>query len=220
MTSEKQLPQTGHIIHSLMRECKVTEAELARQTQLPQTTINRLLLGGTSDPRANTLKPIADFFGVSIGQLCGFEPLSPHRIPGSMHISHHAAWRFIPIIDWEQIKSWRFIQKDKTPLNHQQWIGTERLLAKDAFALQSLSFMEPRFRKNSTLIIDTGASFKDGHYVIVALDGIHPTVRKILLDGPDTWLQSFEHKQPLLKLTKNHTMYGTIVESRMDTYHE
>ena len=62
-----------NIWRALMDQAGLSEAELARQTNLPQTTINRLLLSGTSDPRANTLKPLADYFGVTIGQLCDFE---------------------------------------------------------------------------------------------------------------------------------------------------
>lgn len=208
----------SRILRQLMQETDIKEAELARQVCLPQTTINRLLLGGTSDPRANTLKPIADFFGVTIGQLCGFEPLPIHRIPGSVNLTSQTAWRFIPIIDWEQVKSWVFTKKNITPLQHKHWIGTERSLSSNSFALHSLAFMEPRFRKDSILIIDSEAEYQDGHFIIVALDGINPTVRKILKDGSDILLQSFDQTQTPIKLNKKHTIYGTIVESRMDTY--
>src|SRR5690242_5224180 len=92
--------QVSQILRKLMVVFNVKEAELARKTNLPQTTINRLILGGTSDPRAYTLKPIADFFGISIGQLCGFEFINFANIK-------HSTWHFIPIIDWEQITAWR-----------------------------------------------------------------------------------------------------------------
>src|SRR5579863_2694446 len=146
MNTKLQLSQCSIMIRRLMEECGISESELARQVDLPQTTINRLLLGGTSDPRANTLKPIADFFGVTIGQLCGFEPLSIHRIAGTLNYLNRKAWQFIPMIDWEQVKSWNFTKKNITPLQHKHWIGTERLLSDNSFALCSLSFMEPRFR--------------------------------------------------------------------------
>lgn len=205
------------ILRKLMLEANIKEADLARKVNLPQTTINRLLLGGTSDPRANTLKPIADFFGITIGQLCGFEPLPHSRITGAT-TTQQTAWRFIPIINWEQVSSWTFTKKNITPDNHPHWIGTERLVSDYSFALPSLSFMEPRFRIKSILIVDPETQYNDGHYVVVALDGIHPTVRKILKDGLDTLLQSFDQQQSPIKLAKKHSIYGTIVESRMDTY--
>ena len=206
------------ILLRLMEECGLKEAELARQTGLAQTTINRLLLGGTSDPRANTLKPIADFFGVTIGELCGFETLSPHRIPGTTNVTNRAAWSSLPIIDWDKVQSWPFYRNQITPLNYKQWITTERMISDEAFALPSLASMAPRFRKGSLLIVDPKAAYKDGHYIIVALDGVSPTVRKVLIDGADVLLKGFEPLQMPTKLHKSHVIYGTIVESRIDTY--
>lgn len=216
--SEAFTPPICKILRKLMSEANIKEAELARKVHLPQTTVNRLLLGGTSDPRAHTLKPIADFFCITIGQLCGFEPLPQKRLAGTTHTLQPAAWRFIPIINWEQVSSWKFTKKNILPDNHKHWIGTERAVSDHSFALHSLSFMEPRFRKASVLIVDPHAHYQDGHYIIVALDGMHPTVRKILKDGVDVLLQSFNQQDLPIKFTKKHTIYGTIVESRMDTY--
>lgn len=208
------------ILRKLMDESGLLESELARQVGLPQTTVNRLLLGGTSDPRAYTLKPIADFFGVTIGQLCGFEPMSSYRIPGTTNPIHQAAWCSIPIIQWDKLPSWIFEKNKLTPFNHPSWITTERQMSQNSFALASLSFMEPRFRKGSTLIVDPQLNFKDGHFVILALDGIQPTARRILIDGSDVLLRSFDQNQPLIKLKKDHHIYGVIVESRLDTTHD
>jgi SOS-response transcriptional repressor LexA/DNA-binding XRE family transcriptional regulator len=212
------LPAHVPILRELMNEAGLKESELARLVNLPQTTINRLLLGGTSDPRANTLKPIADYFGVTIGQLCGFEPLSKQRIAGITSPTQRASWHTIPIIQWEKVKSWAFDKKNITPYNHNNWITTERLLSDDSFALHSLTFMEPRFRKGSVLIVDPQAEYKDGHFIVVGLDGISPTVRKILIEGADVWLKGFDQTQAPVKLTKKHAIYGVIVESRMDTF--
>jgi len=204
------------IITLLMTEAGIREAELARRTGLPQTTINRLLLGVTGDPRANTLKPIADFFGVTIGQLCGFEPLSQIRITGNTQ-TPKAAWQFIPIIEWAEINGWIFRQSQITPINHKHWIGTERRVSEKTFALNSLSSMEPRFRKGSVLIIDPEVDFKDGHFIVIALDGLTPTVRKVIIDGSQTLLQPFAGTTNSSVRSEGHRFYGTIVESRLNT---
>lgn len=217
-TNKKTIPLIS-ILRKLMEEAGLTEAALARQVNLPQTTVNRLLLGGTTDPRTYTLKPIADYFGITIGQLCGFESLPSNRITGTVNPSQRLAWRTVPIIEWDAIPSWRFDKKKISPLTHNHWISTERDLSEDAYALRSLSFMEPRFRKGSLLIIDPNAEYKDGHFIVLALDGITPTVRRIMIDGSEIWLKTFEQSQAPLKLEKKHTIYGVIVESRMDTYH-
>ncbi len=48
-------------ITQLMQLHNISEAELARRTSIPQTTINRLLTKGL-DAKTNTLKPIANLF--------------------------------------------------------------------------------------------------------------------------------------------------------------
>ncbi|MFI4955509.1 MAG: S24 family peptidase [Gammaproteobacteria bacterium] len=206
------------ILRTLMEQARLTEAELARQVNLPQTTINRLLLGGTRDPRANTLKPIADYFGITIGQLCGFEPLSTNHIAGTLNPTQRKVWQVVPIIEWEQVKSWKFLNKKLTPLNHPHWITTERPISTETFALYSLSFMEPRFRKGSILIVDPKAEYKDGHFVVVAVEGVTPTVRRVIIEGDDIWLKGFDQTHQPIKLTKKQIIYGVIIESRMDTY--
>jgi SOS-response transcriptional repressor LexA len=222
MKTSKEIAQYPicQVLRQLLNEAGLKEAQLARQVNLPQTTINRLLLGGTLDPRANTLKPIADFFGITIGQLCGFEPLPPNRIHGAVHLTNKSAWRFIPIIDWDQVKSWLFVKKNMTPLVHKHFISTERFISDQSFALYSLSSMEPRFCKGSILIVDPKAEYKDGHFIVVALDGVSATVRKVIVDGSDTLLKSFDQTQSAVKLSKKHLIYGTIVESRLDVYND
>lgn len=206
------------IINRLMQEAGIKEAELARQTGLPQTTVNRLLLGATSDPRAHTLKPIADYFGVTIGQLCGFEPFPDNRPHGLTNVTHRNAWQFIPIIDWDEITSWVFKHKNITPFNHKHWIGTERVLSEQSFALKSLAFMQPRFRKGSILIVDPKIDFRDGHFIVIALDSVNPTVRKVMIDGATTLLQPFAQDKVSIPLRHKHRIFGTIVESRINTY--
>jgi len=47
------------------------DTELSRLTGVPQPTIRRLRTGESPNPRAETIKPLADFFGISISQLRG-----------------------------------------------------------------------------------------------------------------------------------------------------
>jgi len=70
------LPQ---ILADLMeRDARIAgnQNELARRTGVAQPNIRRLLNGESQQPRDSTLAPLADFFGVSLAQLRGHEPLS------------------------------------------------------------------------------------------------------------------------------------------------
>ena len=56
-------------IRRMMNQFKVTEAEVSRRTHVPQPTIHKILSGKTTDPRASTLKSLADYFKISIDEL-------------------------------------------------------------------------------------------------------------------------------------------------------
>ena len=204
------------ILRRLMDEAHVIEADLARQTGLPQTTINRLLQNETQDPRANTLIPIAKFFGITIGQLLGQEPSPPHRIPSSIHPTNKSAWSIIPIIHWHEVKTW-IAQKSQIAIHtYHHWVSTEKNVGEASFALKTLPFMEPRFRKHSIIIVDPNFSYQDGHFVITCCDNAEPTVRRVLKDGIDIYFTKlYGKKEPIPKQSSDHII-GTIIETRIN----
>jgi transcriptional regulator with XRE-family HTH domain len=58
----------------------LTSSELARQTGIAQPVIYRLMTGVTENPQILTLKPIADYFEISIDQLLGSTSLNGLRV--------------------------------------------------------------------------------------------------------------------------------------------
>lgn len=207
----------SNIIKQMMNECHIIEAELARQTGLPQTTINRLLLGDTFDPRANTLIPIAKFFGITIGQLLGQEPINHFsRIPGTVNLTNKSAWIIIPIIEWHEVKSWIFEKNRITPSSYPRWITTEKNVSSHSFGLQTSDFMEPRFRKGSTVIVDPNYEYQDGNFVIISLANAEPTARRILKDGADVYLRRLYGTDEPIKKQNADVIIGTIIETRIN----
>src|SRR3990167_4732459 len=78
---------------ALMKAKGIRESELARETGIPQPTLNRLLIGSTSNPTISTVEALTKFFGVTMEQLLGREPITSKRsVPSHM----------IPIISWRQ----------------------------------------------------------------------------------------------------------------------
>lgn len=53
----------------MARESHLSENQLARNTGVPQPTIHRVLAGKVEDPRDGTLRPLAEYFGVTVEQL-------------------------------------------------------------------------------------------------------------------------------------------------------
>lgn len=62
-----------------MSDMGIKSAELARETGVAQPVISRLMTGVTVNPQVLTIKPIADFFNVSLDQLLGLMPLDAQK---------------------------------------------------------------------------------------------------------------------------------------------
>lgn len=196
-------------LSTLMQDENISEAELARRTKLPTTTINRLLSGETVDPRANTLIPISKYFGISIDQLIGETPFISKS-------AKNTQWISIPIIEWEDAPSWIFQSEKFIPYSHHNWIASEKKLSSKCFAVIAKPFMEPRFKANSILIIDPDKKLEDGKYVLLTSNGTNATVRKLKIDGINIYLEQFDSRLPLEKLEDKTTrILGTIIESRV-----
>lgn len=56
-------------LRTLMRTEELSENQLSRNTGVPQPTIHRVLSGRVSDPRDGTLRPLAEYFGITVEQL-------------------------------------------------------------------------------------------------------------------------------------------------------
>ena len=165
-----------------MREANISEAELARQTGLPQTTVNRLLLGSTADPRASTLRPIAKFFDITIDQLLGIEDIPQDRISGTFRATNRDAWTHVPIIEWNDAIAWLLEMTTTTYTLTTNGPSLIALLA-SSHSHYCPPSMEPMFRRDSILIIDPDADLVDGKYVILTLDGSNTVIRKAHIDG-------------------------------------
>ncbi|ODN43701.1 S24 family peptidase [Piscirickettsia litoralis] len=211
-------PSIKERLNHLMNEIRISEAELARQTGVPTTTINRMLLGHTTDPRANTLKPLAQFFSISIDQLLGLSPMND-RIPGTFNATNRSAWLTVPLIRWQDSIAWVFKHNSYSLDSHTQWITTDKHISDTSFAVKSLPSMEPRFREGSTLIVDPNHEYKDGMFVLVTLDGSNVVARSVLSDGADIYFKGFDHAIPTQAYNSTtQRILGVIVEARMNLY--
>ncbi|MBB4722721.1 LexA family transcriptional regulator [Xanthomonas euvesicatoria] len=56
-------------LRHLMGVESLSENQLSRNTGVPQPTIHRVLSGRVSDPRDGTLRPLAEYFGLSVEEL-------------------------------------------------------------------------------------------------------------------------------------------------------
>ncbi len=211
-------PKINHIIRRLMQLRGLKEADLARQVQLPQTTVNRILTQDRADPRLSTLIPIAQFLGLTLGQVAGLEPIPKALLQSSQSLYklEPLSLKTIPLIPWDYILSW-VERGDPGFQNHtyKTWLCSELPLGPKAFVLESTPLLEAIFPAGSRLLVDPATAPLDGSYVILLSKGNRlPTLRRLLNDGNDTYLQSVEDKLPYVKLTPQYRVLGTVVEFR------
>ena len=203
------------IIKKLMHVAGISESVLARETNIPQTTLNRLLTKGL-DARTKTLRPIGNFFNVSVSQLIGEAPIDYSSIEFDAGLNDNECWNNIPVIRWEDISFWEFIKKSIDPYTNRH-ILTEKSVSRNTFACVIERQFEPLFHKGSTLIIDADKKIDDNSLVIIRELNKEPVMRKIVLGEDNEILVT----HPIITSTipepmgRNTKIVGVILECRL-----
>jgi SOS-response transcriptional repressor LexA len=200
----------GEILQRLMQEKEVHVTELARRACLKQPTVQRIASGVYQRPHVKTLKPIADFFNISIDQLTGAQPIA--WLPSKSEII-----RRVPILTPTQAASW-----PKAP-EESQYLRTVIDIAagKNTYALKMPdASMEPLFPKNTLLIIDPEKPLRDRGYVAIKLrDHSEAMFRQLLIDGKDHYIKPLSPDFDSFKmalLQSNDIILGVLVQARLD----
>jgi SOS-response transcriptional repressor LexA len=207
-TSLESIDDLTNTLHRLMDERKITEAELARRTNIPQPTLHKILSGKTGDPRASTLKSLACFFGVTIDML----------LTGSLPVSaaittNSTKTQSIAIISWSDCLQANKLLLTLNSTNWDRWITTEHT-STSAYALSSKPSMEPRFPKGSILIIDNKITPEDGDLIVTHFPGTsEATLRELSIDGPSKLLIPICKSSTPDILNHDITVLGVLVRS-------
>jgi transcriptional regulator with XRE-family HTH domain len=200
----------------MFRHGNFSVTELAQKTHLPQPTLHQLYSGVTKRPRQHTLKVLANFFNITVDQLCGFVSLpeqwsSTLKTQLNLHTTPLITWNDLPLLN------------PMRQMNHLQNIP-ELILESNpkspTFALiLPDSSMEPLFPRNAILIFNMTKAPSDRDHVLVYLakqntyafkyllmDGIHHYVKSLNPDLQDT---------PLYALQKKDHIVGVLLEARI-----
>ncbi|PHQ82244.1 MAG: hypothetical protein COB66_00675 [Coxiella sp. (in: Bacteria)] len=148
------MPDLRHRLTELLNIFNISELDLSKATGVAQPTLNRLNLGISEDPKISTLKPIATYFNVTMGQLLGLEPLPANL--NAQTIIEKRGYLEIPLIGWDQVKEYKTVIPDLNHNNWSDWVYSDEFIGSPlAYSLQinysSYSSPFPQFTK---LIID------------------------------------------------------------------
>lgn len=192
----------------LMRNhSNISQAELARQTDIPPPTLHKILSGQTSDPRISTLITLASFFNVGLDQLTGLTPLDDAQQSSQPSIA-------IPVLDWQNVIKYPKLLTEIHANNWDNWTTVEKN-STNSFALISKPSMEPLFPRGSILIVNPEQRPRDGDYVVVFYDNTdEATLREITIDGPIQELLPITPNGQRNQLNDNVRVIGVVTQSR------
>lgn len=200
------------VIKELQESYQITDAELARETGIPQATIYRLVSGMTDDPKVSSLKPLASFFNITIGQLTGDEPLPPTL--NARSISQNK-WNYkLPIISWEQACTWQQSVSKLTYTNWSDWCSTNFPVSASAYALimNAKTFCSP-FNSESVALVEPNLLPEEGDYVAIQFSGTKAvSLRQWVIDGGEPWLVPLQKGMPTVKLTDADHFCGVVIQ--------
>jgi len=193
-------------IQNLMRNNGVSEAQLSRQTGIPQPTLHKILSGKTSDPRISTIKTIAEFFNVSVDSLYNE---NAKQLNTNQHQGVSA-----PIISWSDcLQAQKFIAK-LSANNWDDWVLVDQEF-QGSFCLTSKPSMAPYFPKGTILVVDSAETPRDGDLVIVHFkETTEATLRELSLDGPTKMLVPLNDNVEATPYDNNAKILGVVVQSR------
>lgn len=208
-------PKLSEILRRLMFERDIRTIDLARLTNLPQPTVQRMVTGYSPNPHLSSLIPIAEFFKISIDQLRGIEPIAWHNFK----TTSHTGLTKIPILSWQEVPDWNVAKQDFSMTTHTPGIFMEENPGKYAFALYMQdSSMTPLFPKGTLLIIDPDKPVKDRSYAVVSIKNHpEPIFRQLLLDANKKYLKALSpdlEQFPMIALKEDDAICGTLVQTR------
>ena len=213
----KKYLNLGKKLKKLLFDRGMKPVDLARGVNMPPPTIHRLVTGKSTRPYESSLKPIADFFSISVDELTGeASPLddSNEKITNNSLKTIH----YLPIIPWEKLQD---VQIDKNMIENIPFAG---IISKESFASKlNDSSMEPLFPRGSMLLFDPNKPFKDRSFVLVQLqEATVPVFRQLIIDLDQKYLKPLNPDLNAFKmrlLGENDNIIATLVEARQ-TYTE
>lgn len=193
----------GACLKELMQASDIDDTMLASATQVAKSNISRLKNDPQSNPTLATLKPIADYFNITVSQLLGEVPLKRSA----------SRRQKVPILSLDTVGAYR----KGTITEACDWFTTEVKVSKDAFAIRiDDSDIASVFPAKTHLLIDSRDSYPTNCYVLI-FEGEEkvPVFRQYIKDGQHIILKSLKAELSLTHaLDDSILIVGMVLEVR------
>jgi len=220
----KGKPCITEILNYLLLDEKIRPSELARRTGVPQPTIHRMVTGTCPRPHMASIKPIAEYFGLTPEQLKGEE-----LIPGlnMFKLDGLDGWAKVPLVTWKQLATWPKQEYQYSVTEHgvstkkreQTMTFTDANVKREAFAIYlNDKSMEPEFSESTLLIFDPEKAVEDDSYILIRLENGEVHFRKLFVKNEQRYYKTLNPNIEMLPkaINYNDEIIGVLVQARRD----
>ncbi len=134
--------QVGAVLTELMSEANIDESKLARACNISLASLSRIKNNPESNPTISTLRPVAEFFNISIDQLLGYSPIEKKKSP----------IKKIAVIQNNDVFNWLDNKTTKNPIA--QWLIYEHSASDYTFAINHKLNTNNNIFTHCLLIVD------------------------------------------------------------------
>lgn len=167
------------------------------------------IVEGKANPTLSTLFKISEYFDLSIEGLIGDSDISKN-------LEKHFIQQ-IPMIKWEEIT--RFLDGELEIENELITISSKKELSSKSFILPVNTKTESLFKNGTLLVFDIiDSEFKnfDNQFVLISSsDNIH-SLKKLLAEDNQIFLQSINPEIPIQKLNKSIKITAHLVQAKLE----
>lgn len=168
----------------LLKKHKITTSMLSKATNISEITINKLRNGQNSNPTISTIKPIAEYFGVSIDYLINEQSIPQPKI--------------ITVID---IDNFNGTYKE---------LNIDEFFIKADFGIRITNDNYQEYKKFSILLINKDATFNNDDIVLTNLNNSY-VILKLIIEGNTYIGKSLTGSEKYYDLNIHENILGTLV---------
>ncbi len=199
------LERLSQNLNILMKRARVTTNVLARQTNIPASTIKKLRNSSNINPTLSTLIPIANYFSLSIERILHDD----FSMNSTLSITKPDVYH-LPIITWEESIHW----PHKKQASKYKEIITEYRFSELAFALRIENNEYMPFPCHSILFIEPSMQPLNNDFVLTYINEQTPTLKQFLQEDGGTWLKSLKISNHIMPIKEDSRILGVVVEYR------
>lgn len=200
-----------------LNEKGLKPADLARAADVSGVAAGKWV-HGESQPKAQKLKMIARFLGVSDDWLLTGKEAS--KLDNSVDLSQKISikGRPVPVISWVQAGAWTGVDSIPVGTQFEEWLPPNPDSGKNGYGLIVVgSSMKPDFKPSDRIYVNPDIQTFDlqtDDLVIVSCSGeSEVTFKKLIVEGDNKYLQPLNPNWPdqIIKLTEDCRLVGKVV---------